>query len=487
MEAQKVDYKRNYFNLLFRYNGLFIKRMEIKRQMDEAENFVAFAEKERSIENVSKQLAELNAQIKELRDEISKTAEEAEKNGCVLELEKICRKYNLSQIEKDVLIVLILYRVPEGAKMDFPTGTKILDYIAESRADEILSSYIFFDNSPLLKNGLISRCYHLEATNSPYYVPEHIMRKIVGCPVEEGEEKESVKDEEVEEETVMNDMGLPIPPRSEALYEERRPRISLSDVVLTEEARSDLMIWLKNISTSENVLQKWGIKENIVNYSNNILLLYGPPGTGKTMLSEAIAYELNIPLLIARFDQLLNCWQGNTEKNIVNLFKSAQKKKAVLLFDECDSLFSARYQVIRSHESWENRIKNMLLQQTENYHGVLILATNLVENLDEAFERRIGMKIHLPVPSAPEREKIWRSFFTNPNILADDVNFEKLAADYEFSGGFIKNAVVKAIKICEVMGRKLISQEILEKAAKKEQQTRWSAKSGKKLGFCMRQ
>lgn len=484
-EAKVVDFKRDYFNLLLRYHTLMLKRSELKRQLDEAEDFGADAEKEKTIENVSAQLGMLKSQIEEVRKEINKVAYKAEQEGYPLELENICKKYNLSQVEKDVLIALFLYR-PSDALMRFdaPSGAKILDYIADSRADEVLFSNLFFDDSNLLRNRLIKRGYGPEGVNTPYYLSERVMKKILGIPYSHDEEDE--EEEDNENEVKMDEIGAPIPHRGDELYEKVTPKVTLEDVVLPDEIRTNMVVWLKYVKNTENIAQKWGIKANMANFSNNVLLLYGPPGTGKTMLSEAIAYELQLPFMLVRSDQVLSCWAGNTEKQIVSLFRSAQKKKCVLFLDECDSLLSRRTDISRAHDIWENRMKNLFLQQMELFQGILIFATNFAENLDEAFERRIGMRIALPIPLPEEREKIWRSFFTNPDILADDVDFEKLARAYDFSGGFIKNAVLKAVKMCDAMGEKLITQNILEKAAQQEQESRWTTKNDKKVGFSVK-
>lgn len=485
MEEKAIDYQRDYFTLLFRYHGLLIKRRELKRQMEEAEEFVADSEKEKRIEEANKQLATLKSQIVELQEKIKEVAQEAEQNGCPLELEKICQQYGLSQIEKDVLILLFLYRVPDDSRFDYPTGAKILEYITDTRAEEVLFSSVFFDNSKLLTTKLVRKAYGCEGLNAAFRLSERIMRKIIGNPFSQNEE---VKEEEEESEDMesLENLGLPVPQKAEELFEKVTPKVTLADVVLPEEVKNHVIVWLKSVKTSENLSQKWGIKENIVNFSNNIILLYGPPGTGKTMLADAIAYELGVPLMILRFDHLVSCWRGNTEKNIVTMFKTANKKKGVVFIDECDSLLSTRTMFRYPQETWENRIKNLFLQNMELFQGIIILATNFAENLDEAFERRIGMRIAIPMPGIAEREMIWRSFFTNPDILAKNVDFKKLAVSYEFSGGFIKNAVVRAIKMCELNGQKMVTQEILEKAAEEEQESRWSIKSEKRLGFCVR-
>ena len=124
----------------------------------------------------------------------------------------------------------------------------------------------------------------------------------------------------------------------------------------------------------------------IMPYGTGVTMIFaGPPGTGKTATSEALAYELGKPLLVADYSQIQNCFVGQTEKNIVQIFQEAHLQNAVLLWDEADAMFTSRDFAYRG---FEIRDTNVILQEVEKFDGVCILTSNRITSLDEALERR---------------------------------------------------------------------------------------------------
>ena len=139
-------------------------------------------------------------------------------------------------------------------------------------------------------------------------------------------------------------------------------------------------------------------------------------------------------------------WMGETPKNVAAVFRMAREEQAVLFFDEADAIASRRStSVDHSFQRETNLVVNVLLQELESFNGVVIFATNLAANFDQAFERRIRTHVLFEMPGIDEREQIWRVQM-HPTLtpLADDVNFRELAERYEVSGGDIRNAVLKA-------------------------------------------
>ncbi len=120
------------------------------------------------------------------------------------------------------------------------------------------------------------------------------------------------------------------------------------------------------------------------------LCLYGVPGTGKSAFGKYIADMLDKPLLLKTGSDLISKWVGGTEKNIANAFKEAQEENAVLVFDEVDSFLADRTQ---AKQSWEVTQVNEMLVQMENFNGVFIATTNLMDNLDKASLRRFDLKL----------------------------------------------------------------------------------------------
>ena len=172
-------------------------------------------------------------------------------------------------------------------------------------------------------------------------------------------------------------------------------------------------------------------------------LFYGPPGTGKTATAEALAAELGRPLLTADYSKIQNCFVGQTEKNIVALFRRARRHNAVLFWDEADAMFHDRDAASRA---WEVRDVNVLLQEIERFDGVCILATNRKPTLDKALARRITAKVEFPRPDRARRADIWRKLLPPRMPLAEDVDPERLA-EADLSGGEIKNVILNAARL----------------------------------------
>ena len=152
---------------------------------------------------------------------------------------------------------------------------------------------------------------------------------------------------------------------------------------------------------------------------------------------------------------------GETEKNLARVFDEASHCKAILLFDEADSLFSKRTEVRNSNDKHANLEVNFLLQRLETHDGVVILTTNAATSIDPAFLRRIRYRIDFPAPDTAERSKLWRSMIPATAPLAPDVDFDALGRVFKMTGGHIKNAVVRAAYRAVTTGKPAIDQATL--------------------------
>ena len=158
---------------------------------------------------------------------------------------------------------------------------------------------------------------------------------------------------------------------------------------------------------------------------------------------------------------------GETEKNLSLIFNEAQDSSAVLFFDEADALFGKRSEVKDAHDRYANIETAYLLQRMEEYSGIVILATNMKQNLDEAFVRRMRFIMHFPFPTDDDRERIWHKVFPSNAPLADDVNFRWLSRKLKIAGGNIKNISLRAAFLAlERNGR--IDMDCVVEAAKRE-------------------
>jgi len=259
----------------------------------------------------------------------------------------------------------------------------------------------------------------------------------------------------------------------------RKPVIQFKRLVVSVGVKEAIQMGISQIKNAHQIFSKWGLNETISYGCGAVMLFYGPPGCGKTAAAEAIAHELGKDLLTVNYAEVMNCWVGQTEKNISKMFQTAARSNAVLFWDEADAMFFDRETAVRSYEVRE---VNVLLQEIERFHGVCILATNRLASLDKALERRISLKIEFSRPDRELRKDLWRVLLPDRLPLAKDVSIEALAEE-DFSGGQIKNVILNAARIA-VMNkvRNQVSHLDFEKAIKLERDGCWS-EDKKKFGF----
>lgn len=227
-----------------------------------------------------------------------------------------------------------------------------------------------------------------------------------------------------------------------------KAKVSFDSVILPKDIIEQVKTVISQEDYTDLIFNQWGFGEVFEKGTAVTMLFYGIPGTGKTLMAQAIADHLDQELRIIGTADLETSEPGGTERNIRKLFEEArkligiEKKKTVLLFDECDSLLTNRNEV----GSILGAQVNALLTEIEKHDGVVILTTNRLGTLDPALERRISAKIEFPFPDAEAREGIWRRMFPPKAPIAKDIDFKTLAADYPLTGGMIKNIVLNAAR-----------------------------------------
>lgn len=211
------------------------------------------------------------------------------------------------------------------------------------------------------------------------------------------------------------------------------------DLVLhpaTREQVKEIGDWIRH---SKTLLQDWGMAKKLRPGFRS--LFYGPPGTGKTMTACLLGKASGLPVYKIDLSLVVSKYIGETEKNLARVFDQAEHRGWILFFDEADALFGKRSEVRDAHDRYANQETAFLLQRLETFDGIAILASNLRNNLDEAFSRRFESMIYFPLPRPEERILLWRQNFpsgTNPDPRIDLV---KIAHDYELSGSAIMNAI----------------------------------------------
>jgi AAA+ superfamily predicted ATPase len=222
------------------------------------------------------------------------------------------------------------------------------------------------------------------------------------------------------------------------------PVYTWDDMVLPDDALAQLREICQRVIHRHRVLGEWGFDRKLSQGKGVNALFAGPSGTGKTMAAEIIANELELDLYKIDLSGVVSKYIGETEKNLECIFRAAEDANAILFFDEADALFGKRSEVRDAHDRYANIEISYLLQKMEEYDGVAILSTNLRQNLDDAFVRRLAFTVHFPFPDEASRQRIWACIWPVETPLADDVDLEFLARQFKLSGGNIKNIALAA-------------------------------------------
>ncbi len=232
--------------------------------------------------------------------------------------------------------------------------------------------------------------------------------------------------------------------RLDTLARKITPKLLWNDIILPSLNKSQLREICTHVKYRYLVYGEWGFDRKLSLGKGLNVLFSGPSGTGKTMAAEIIAHELGLDLYKIDLSQVVSKYIGETEKNLDKIFNEAQTSNAILFFDEADALFGKRSEVKDAHDRYANIEIGYLLQKMEEYHGVAILATNLRQNMDEAFVRRIQVIVEFPFPDEEHRRRIWEVTFPQEAPIGDEVDFGVLAREIKLAGGNIKNIALTA-------------------------------------------
>jgi hypothetical protein len=205
-------------------------------------------------------------------------------------------------------------------------------------------------------------------------------------------------------------------------------------------------------------------------------LFHGPPGTGKTLSATLLAKEFKMPVFRIDLSSLVSKYIGETEKNLARLFDEAEYKKWMLFFDEADALFGKRTQVKDAHDRYANQEVSYLMQRIETFDGLVILASNLRGNMDDAFTRRFQSVIYFPYPTPEEQLRIWQKAFPKKLQPCEDINLHGLSQRYKLSGANIMNIVQYSCLATLAAKKKAISAELVLHGIQRE-----LSKEGKSL------
>jgi hypothetical protein len=223
-----------------------------------------------------------------------------------------------------------------------------------------------------------------------------------------------------------------------------RPQAGWGDLVLPQQLMDQLREAVDRLKLQSRVLDDWGFLKHRAGTRGVRLLFAGPPGTGKTLSAEVLAHAFDTDLMVVDVSRVVSKWVGETEKNLAAVFDAAENSQAVLLFDEADALFAKRTEVSDAHDRYANLETAYLLQRLERFDGLAILATNLRQNIDAAFVRRLEFVLDFSEPDRAQRVALWKRHIPADAPMDPELNFQELAAMYPVVGGVIRNAAVAA-------------------------------------------
>jgi SpoVK/Ycf46/Vps4 family AAA+-type ATPase len=242
---------------------------------------------------------------------------------------------------------------------------------------------------------------------------------------------------------------------SSNLAQRIEPMFNLDDVVLPSDRKRQLEEVVDNVRFAAKVLDGWNFRAKLPYGRGVTALFHGPSGTGKTMAALAVAQRLGVEILHVDLSRVMSKFIGDTEKHIAEVFRAAEASGAALLIDEAEALLGRRSEVNDAHDRYANIEVAFLLQRMEAFEGLAILTTNLRQNVDTAFLRRLRFIIDFPRPDVVAREEIWRRCLPAESHQLDDVTFRQLARRIELTGGHVRQITLRAAFVAAAVGTRI--------------------------------
>jgi SpoVK/Ycf46/Vps4 family AAA+-type ATPase len=216
-------------------------------------------------------------------------------------------------------------------------------------------------------------------------------------------------------------------------------RLGWDDLVLSPEVMDQVEHIAAWLAHERRILGDWGLGRSLA--PGYRALFYGPPGTGKTLTAALLGQRAGLDVYRIDLSMVVSKYIGETEKNLAGVFDQAAHRNWILFFDEADALFGARSNGTSSNDRYANQEVAYLLQRIEDCPSVVILATNLKSNMDDAFLRRFQSLVGFSRPDAGQRERLWRGVLSGSVPVAPDVALDAIARDHQLVGGAIVNVV----------------------------------------------
>ncbi len=211
------------------------------------------------------------------------------------------------------------------------------------------------------------------------------------------------------------------------------------DLVLQQDTLDEVLELQTWLTHNDTLLQDWAMASKIK--PGYRVMFYGPPGTGKTMTASLLGKYTSRDVYRIDLSMVVSKYIGETEKNLSSLFNKARNRDWILFFDEADAIFGKRTNVRDAHDKYANQEVSYLLQRIEAHPGLIILASNFKNNIDDAFTRRFNSIVEFEKPGYEQRLALWQKSLPANAVLGEGVILEELAADYDITGANIINII----------------------------------------------
>lgn len=351
-----------------------------------------------------------------------------------LVLDKFFKQKKMETKEQVIFIALLReeYSATDASLREMNT---LIDLISFDEYERIKNRSLLEDGSNLINEGIIDYEEMLNpfgGISRAFYIVDEVLQSII-------HPQKNKKVRRLKLNALMEDQDI---------FELVEPDTSLEDVVLHKKTKETLENLMRQVDKEViSRLVKWGIKDKKSGIDARIIF-YGAAGTGKTMTAHSLAKSLKRQVLAFDCSKILSMYVGESEKNVRKIFDTfyelseKTKTEPILLLNEADQFLSARSSGANTGaDQMHNQMQNIFLEQIENFRGMLIATTNLLENIDKAFSRRFNYKIEFKKPDEHQRVKLWEKMLPEDAPFDKDVSIKELSK-YSLTGGQI-NLIVK--------------------------------------------
>lgn len=373
----------------------------------------------------------LQNKLKLLEKRIEERVEQTSEN---LVLDKFFRQKKMESKEQVVFLALLReeYSATDASLREMNT---LIDLISLDEYERIKNRSLLEEGSNLLSEGIIDYEEMLNpfgGISRSFYIVDEVLQSII-------HPQKNKKVRRLKLNMLMDEQDI---------FELIEPETSLDDVVLNKKTQDTLENLMRQVDKEViGRLIKWGIKDKKSGIDARIIF-YGAAGTGKTMTAYSLAKSLKRQVLAFDCSKILSMYVGESEKNVRKIFDTfydlceKTKTEPILLLNEADQFLSSRSSGISSSaDQMHNQMQNIFLEQIENFRGMLIATTNLLENIDKAFSRRFNYKIEFKKPDESQRVELWKKMLPVEAPYEEGFDMSTLAT-YALTGGQI-NLIIK--------------------------------------------